>query len=124
LSSKCSSRLSQARKGLLSVGRLQAAFVVLGIISSGAQAQAQAQQSWEELPMMELQGFYRGPMKDTLIQRWRDTETGAICYIYMPIIAQNTPTEGAPYVHYGPNQIGSISCVPALATPPAASGKK
>jgi len=120
LSSNSSSKVLQARKGLLSVRRLQVAFVVLGLLSTGAHAQ----QSWEELPMMELQGFYRGPMKDTLIQRWRDPETGAICYIYMPIIAQNTPTEGAPYVHYGSNQIGSISCVPAPATTPEPAPKK
>jgi len=119
LNSDSSSKL-QARKGLPSLRRLPAAFVVLGVLTTGALAQ----QSWEELPMMELHGFYRGPMKDTLIQRWRDTETGAICYIYMPIIAQNTPTEGAPYVHYGSNQIGTISCVPGPTTPPPAAAKK
>lgn len=68
---------------------------------------------------MELQGFYRGPLQDTVIQRWRDSETGAVCYIYMPIIAENTPTQGAPYVRYGANQIGSISCVAAPSGPEA-----
>src|SRR5690606_3143363 len=120
LSSDSFSRLQprQSRRPLM---KLHGAFLALAALSAGANAQ----QSWEQLPMMELQGIYRGPMRDTLIQRWRDPETGAICYIYLPIIAQNAPAEGAPYVQYGSNQIGTISCVPGPATtPPAAPDMK
>jgi hypothetical protein len=72
---------------------------------------------WERLPRMLLQQQYAGPLKDTLIQRWRDPETNLICYVYLPFIAaHSTPTPNG-YVQYGPNVIGSISCV----SPPAVS---
>jgi hypothetical protein len=66
---------------------------------------------WERLPRMLLQQQYAGPLKDTLIQRWRDPETNLICYVYLPITAAHSPPTATSYVQYGPNVIGSISCV-------------
>ena len=83
---------------------------------------------WEQLPRMLLQQQYAGPLKDTLIQRWRDPETNLICYIYLPFTAAHSAPTPTSYVLYGPNAIGSISCVsaptvPAAATRPTAAAK-
>ena len=80
---------------------------------------------WENLPRMQLQQQYAGPLKDTLIQRWRDPETNLICYIYLPFTAAHSAPTPTSYVQYGPNVIGSISCVsaPAAATRPTAAAK-
>lgn len=68
---------------------------------------------------MELQGQYAGPLRDTIIQRWRDPRDGTVCYIYLPITVSHTPPPETGYVKYGPNAIGSISCMPGpIATPP------
>jgi hypothetical protein len=78
---------------------------------------------WDSLPLMKLEAFYRGPMMDTVIQRWRDPVDGSICYLYMPISAEHAQTPNSPYVQYGPNQIGSISCfAQPLAAPAVTSG--
>ena len=66
---------------------------------------------WEQLPRMLLQQQYAGPLKDTLIQRWRDPETNLICYVYLPFTVAHTAPTATSYVQYGPNVIGSISCV-------------
>lgn len=67
-----------------------------------------------------LDGQYAGPFKDTLVQRWIDRLTGNICYLYIPVVVPGVPTPGnspgQPRV-YGPNGIGSISCVPRPARP-------
>ena len=61
------------------------------------------------LPRMALQAQYEGPLKDTIVQRWRDPVDGTICYLYLPVVvAFTSQTQG--YVQYGPNSIGSISC--------------
>jgi hypothetical protein len=80
---------------------------------------------WERLPRMLLQQQYAGPLKDTLIQRWRDPETNLICYVYLPITAAHSAPTPNSYVQYGPNVIGSISCVspPAEATRPTAAAR-
>ena len=95
----------------------------------------QTQQSaviWENMPRMQLQQQYAGPLKDTTIQRWRDPETNLICYVYLPFTAAHTSPNPTSYVQYGPNVIGSISCVsppagtslpPVAAKPPAPAGK-
>jgi hypothetical protein len=85
---------------------------------------APAAQSWEQLPRLQLEGQFAGPLRDTLIQRWRDPQTNMICYVYLPITAPHSPPTPAGYVQYGPNAIGSISCaaappVPAPAPAPA-----
>jgi hypothetical protein len=61
---------------------------------------------------MTLQGQFAGPLKDTIIQRWQDPETGTVCYIYLPVIVQHSPPFPNGMVQYGANGIGSISCLP------------
>jgi hypothetical protein len=64
------------------------------------------------LPTMRLEAQFRGPQQDTLIQRWRDPATNAVCYIYLPITVQHSARTPTGYVQYGANSIGTISCVP------------
>src|SRR5437762_1725584 len=80
------------------------------------QPQAQQQQSntWAQLPRMQLERQFAGPLQDTIVQRWRDPVDGAICYISLPITAQHSPPGPAGYVQYGATTIGSISCYAAL----------
>jgi hypothetical protein len=87
------------------------------------------QGAWAQLPHMQLERQFAGPLQDTIIQRWRDPVDGTVCYIYLPITAQHSPPTGSGYVQYGANTIGSISCAvppqqqqpprPATAAPPA-----
>ncbi|HUD51781.1 hypothetical protein [Parvibaculum sp.] len=65
------------------------------------------------LQHMELEGQYAGPLKDTLIQRWRDPAAGMICYVYLPIVVEHSKPTPMGLVQYGANGIGSISCVRA-----------
>jgi hypothetical protein len=84
-----------------------------------AQQQPQQQQpTWAQLPRMQLERQFAGPLQDTLIQRWRDPADGTICYIYLPITAPHSPPTPSGYVQYGANTIGSISCMVATAAPP------
>ena len=81
---------------------------------------------WEKMPHMLLQQEYAGPLKDTTIQRWRDPETNLICYVYLPFTAAHSAPTATSYVQYGPNVIGSISCVSPpveAATGPTAAAK-
>ena len=77
---------------------------------------------WENMPRMQLEAEYAGPMKDTAIQRWRDPSSDAVCYLYIPFTAQHSPPMANGYVQYGANSIGNISCLPsrpvAAAAPP------
>jgi hypothetical protein len=67
---------------------------------------------WESFPTMLLEKIFRGPLRDTIIQRWRDPVDGTVCFLYLPISAPMTPPPaGQGYAQYGGNQIGSISCV-------------
>ena len=67
---------------------------------------------WEKLPLLQLEGIFKAPLRDTIIQRWRDPANGAVCYLYIPVSQQfSGPAQGSPYVQYGANTIGSISCV-------------
>jgi hypothetical protein len=68
-------------------------------------------QEWGSFPTMLLEKIYRGPLRDTIIQRWRDPIDGSVCYVYMPISAPLLPPTAEGYVQYGPNQVGSISCI-------------
>ena len=63
-------------------------------------------------PTMRLEAQFRGPQQDTVVQRWRDPSTNAICYIYLPITVQHSARTPTGYVQYGANSIGSISCMP------------
>ncbi len=104
--------------------RWVAAATVLGSGAALAQQQQQQQQgeSWERMGHMQLEGQFAGPMKDTAIQRWRDPQSGVLCYLYVPFMAQHSPPTATGYVQYGANTIGTISCVPPAAVeraPPA-----
>ena len=87
------------------------------------QPQAQKPVTWEALPRMQFEQLFGGPLKDTVIQRWRDPQTGMVCYIYLPFTVQHTAPTATGAVQYGGNGIGSISCVEPTAAPPAASRK-
>jgi hypothetical protein len=78
----------------------------------------QPQGAWAQLPRMQLERQFAGPLQDTIIQRWRDPADGTVCYSYLPITAQHSPPTGSGYVQYGANTIGSISCMAAGASPP------
>jgi hypothetical protein len=123
-------------KGMLAtMERLAAAAMTLlsGVALAQAPMQQQPQQAppqqqppqiiWEQLPRMQLEGNFAGPLKDTTIQRWRDTSENVVCYIYAPFNAQHSTPTTTGYVVYGPNQIGTISCVPGRApvSPPRAA---
>jgi hypothetical protein len=81
-----------------------------GLFVSPAAAQ---QVQWQQMPRMQLERQFAGPLQDTIIQRWRDPADGLICVIYLPITAQHTPPATSGYVQYGANTIGSISCTAA-----------
>jgi hypothetical protein len=74
-------------------------------------APAPAGSEWGSFPTMLLEKVYRGPLRDTIIQRWRDPIDGSVCFIYLPISAPLLPQPADGYAQYGPNQIGSISCI-------------
>ena len=90
------------------------------------QQQAPAQQqfaqspAWANLPKMQLERQFSGPLQDTIVQRWRDPVDGTVCYIYLPISAPVAAPNAAGFQQYGPNTIGSISCLPGGARPAAA----
>ena len=78
--------------------------------SAPAPASAPAEPTWESFPTMILEKIYRGPLKDTVIQRWRDPVDGSVCYLYLPI---SVPLVSNPagYAQYGAAGVGNISCV-------------
>jgi hypothetical protein len=90
---------------------------------------ANAQQvEWANLPRMQLERQFAGPLQDTVIQRWRDPVDGTVCYVYLPITAPHSPPGQGGYVQYGPNTIGSVSCMsvprPTAAAPRAEAKPK
>ena len=76
-----------------------------------AEPARQGQPEWASFPLMLLEKVYRGPLRDTIIQRWRDPIDGSVCFLYIPISTPLLPPPAEGYVQYGPNQIGSISCI-------------
>lgn len=78
--------------------------------SSMSSIDASKQPQPPQLPPMQLQQQFSGPLLGTAIQRWRDPIDGTICYIFLPMVVHHT---SAPlgYVQYGSNSIGSISCL-------------
>jgi hypothetical protein len=86
-------------------------------------AQQQQPAEWAKLPPMQLERQFAAPLQDTVIQRWRDPVDATICYIYLPITAIHSAPTMSGYVQYGPNTIGSMSCVAAsaAAVPPSTS---
>ena len=105
---------------------LRFAFAAVLALTFATQAQEATQQpppqqqpmGWNQLPRMQLERQFAGPLQDTIIQRWRDPADGTICYIYLPITAPHSPPMQSGYVQYGANTIGSISCVAPTQTPP------
>jgi hypothetical protein len=108
--------------GVIAVIAVAAAFVLgvsvmKGGAASGVQLAAndtkpgpgQTQQA-PAISRMKLEAQYAGPLRDTLVQRWRDPIDGTICYIYLPILVQHGPGPNG-LVQYGANGIGSISCL-------------
>lgn len=65
------------------------------------------------LQRMQLEGQFAGPLKDTIIQRWRDPSAGMICYVYLPVVVEHSKPTPTGFVQYGANGIGSISCAHA-----------
>jgi hypothetical protein len=100
-----------------------AALVAGGVLAGAPSARAQPPrpepappapkpaEEWGSFPTMLLEKIYRGPLRDTIIQRWRDPIDGSVCYVYLPISAPLLPPAADGYVQYGASQIGSISCI-------------
>ena len=63
---------------------------------------------WQGLPPLVVERVYRGPLRDTVVQRLRDPVDGATCFIYVPMSA-GVAAQGQ-FLVYGGNTIGSISC--------------
>jgi hypothetical protein len=109
------------------------ALMLLAAPAAAQQAATRPQQlpAWAQMPRMQLERQFAGPLQDTIIQRWRDPADGTVCYIYLPITAPHTPPTQSGYVQYGATTIGSISCtappptnsVQAKAAPPAPPAK-
>ena len=107
----------------LSPSTLATAIVTVLPPAASAQQPATAP-AWSQLPRMQLERQYAGPLQDTIIQRWRDSADGTVCYLYLPITASHSQAQDSGYVQYGPNTIGSISCVAPTNPPPAATPPK
>jgi hypothetical protein len=84
----------------------------------------QQSNEWANLPRMQLERQFAGPLQDTIVQRWRDPVEGVICYIYLPITAAHSPPTPAGYVQYGANGIGSISCIEPVKPPAPSSARQ
>lgn len=95
----------------MSLARWTATAAAVIPLSAAAQQQPAPQVQWERLPRMQLEGIFSGPLRDTIVQRWRDPQLGTVCYIYLPITAIHSEPLPSGYVQYGANVIGSISCV-------------
>ncbi len=91
--------------------RAVAAVLAAVLVAMATPVSAQ-QAQWTAMPRMELEAQYAGPLRDTIIQRWRDPKYGTICYLYLPILVEHTPPPANGYVTYGANTLGSISCLP------------
>ncbi|GGD09773.1 hypothetical protein [Aquisalinus flavus] len=82
--------------------------------SGGGPDAEQTQRDFPPKPQfqpMELQAQYQGPFEDTVIQRWRDPVDGSVCYLYIPAQVSRERREDSPFLDYGSNNIGSISCI-------------
>jgi hypothetical protein len=102
------------------VSRALQGTILAGLASaSPALAQTSPQTAaWDALPRMQLERQYAGPLRDTIVQRWRDPDDGTTCYVYLPITAQHSQPTPSGFVQYGANTIGSISCFARNGAPP------
>ena len=101
-----------------------AAFAQQPMTPPPAQQQFQQSPEWSNLPRMQLERQFAGPLQDTVIQRLRDPVDGTICYLYLPISAPHSPTTATGFVQYGANTIGTINCVPGAVGGHAAPAPK
>ncbi|MGA0601820.1 hypothetical protein ACO2Q3_14025 [Caulobacter sp. KR2-114] len=85
---------------------------------AGPAPAARPSSAWSQYPRLQLERTFAGPLQDTVIQRWRDPESGVVCYLYLPITAQHSAPLANGFVQYGPNAIGSISCAVEGTRPP------
>lgn len=118
-----------ALPGWTSPARAQApaAAPAAGAPPAGGQAAQPAQapsNGWQELQPMLVERVFRGPLRDTVIQRLRDPVDGTTCFLYLPMSAA-VAAQGQ-FLVYGPNTIGSVSCfapgqVIQLQVPPPAA---
>jgi len=113
------------RRSLLALSLLGVAFAPPAVFAqagpqpqpvAAADARPAPSSAWSRYPRMQLERTFAGPLQDTIVQRWRDPESGFVCYLYLPITAQHSAPLANGFVQYGPNAIGSISCA---AGPPA-----
>lgn len=114
--------MKHRRNGTLALCCLSGAALLCAVAPAVAQQpppQPQESAQWAQLPRMQLERQFAGPLQDTIVQRWRDPADGTVCYIYLPISAAHTPPTAAGFVQYGANTIGSISCVAAAMPAPA-----
>lgn len=65
--------------------------------------------SRESAPTMPLEGASRDPLRDTVVQRWRDPRDGRACFADNPIPAP--PLPGGRQVQCGPSTIRSVRCM-------------
>lgn len=82
-----------------------------------------ASDAWQKMPKMALEAVYGGPLRDTIVQRWRDPVDGTVCYLYLPINAPTSPVQASGFVQYGASTIGSISCFPGAPPPQQVAAK-
>ena len=87
-------------------------FFTLFLISSSSKAQEKNSPQLQLQDNLKLEKNFPGPFRDTIIQRWVDQKNGVVCYLYIPVVAEpsKVATEKTLRV-YGPNYIGSISCL-------------
>ena len=92
-------------------------FLILFLINSSSQAQDKNKTEDNATPKtppetLKIEKVFPGPFRDTIIQRVVDQKNGVVCYVYVPVVAEpsKVATEKTPRV-YGPNNIGSISCL-------------
>jgi hypothetical protein len=100
-------------------------FLPLRALAEQQQVQPPPQQpaEWSKLPRMQLERQFGGPLRDTIIQRWRDPVDGTICYLYLPVVGTHSGPTASGYVEYGANTIGSISCAPRADVPAARNSR-
>ncbi len=92
------------RKLPAAVFAVPCACLILSATPARAQAPAPAN------PTMKLEARFQGPFPDTMIQRWRDPQTGVLCYLFLPIRVEQIPISSGG-IAYGANTLGSLSCV-------------
>lgn len=89
-----------------------------------ALAPPQASDTWQKMPKMKLEAVFGGPLRDTIVQRYRDPVDGTVCYLYLPINAPTSAVQPSGFVQYGASTIGSISCFAGAVPAPQVAAKQ